>query len=131
MSFFCNTTAMFSDRKLEQKTIALAGKTITKEQVNATAQITLTVQPGYSVSSSPLMLKISSDIKSLNTLNVNLSDVTTEFHETEPLPETVIVLGISALSPGCLITQEEKSPMPIEISKIDLLNLFIIYLTSR
>ena len=25
MSFFRNTTAMFSDRKLEQKTIALAG----------------------------------------------------------------------------------------------------------
>ena len=69
------------------KTIDLADKKITKEQVKATAKITLTVQPGYSVSSSPLMLKISSDIKSLNTLNVNLSDVTTEFQETEPLPE--------------------------------------------
>ena len=69
------------------KTIDLAGKTITKEQVNATAQITLTVQPGYSVSSSPLMLKISSDIESLETLNVKLSDVTTVFQETEPLPK--------------------------------------------
>ena len=69
------------------KTIELAGKTITKDQINATAQITLTVQPGYSVSSSPLMLKISSDIESLETLNVNLSDVTTGFQETEPLPE--------------------------------------------
>ena len=70
-----------------KKTIALAGKTITKDQINATAQITLTVQPGYSVSSSPLMLEISSDIESLETLNVNLSDVTTGFQETEPLPE--------------------------------------------
>lgn len=70
-----------------KKTIDLAGETITKEQVKATAQITLTVQSGYSVSSSPLMLKISSDIKSLNTLNVNLSDVTTVFQETEPLPK--------------------------------------------
>lgn len=69
------------------KTIDLADKKITKEQVKATAQITLTVKPGYSVSSSPLMLKISSDIKFLNTLNVNLSDVTTGFQETEPLPE--------------------------------------------
>lgn len=69
------------------KTIELAGKTIAKEQVNATAQITLTVQPGYSVSSSPLMLKISSDIESLETLNVKLSDVTTSFDEEEPLPE--------------------------------------------
>ncbi len=70
-----------------KKTIDLAGETITKEQVKATAQITLTVQSGYSVSSSPLMLKISSDIKSLNTLDVNLSDVTTVFQETEPLPK--------------------------------------------
>lgn len=70
-----------------KKNIALAGKTITKDQVNATAQITLTVQPGYSVSESPLMLKISSDIKSLKTLNVNLSDVTTSFDKEEPLPE--------------------------------------------
>lgn len=69
------------------KTIDLANKEITKEQVNATAQITLTVQPGYSVSSSPLMLKISSDIKSLKTLNVKLSDVTTSFDREEPLPE--------------------------------------------
>ena len=69
------------------KTIDLAGKTITKEQVNATAQITLTVQPGYSVSSSPLMLKISSDIQSLKTLNVKLSDVTTSFDKEEPLPK--------------------------------------------
>ena len=69
------------------KTIALAGKTITKERVKATAQITLTVQSGYSVSSSPLMLKISSDIESLETLNVKLSDVTTVFQETEPLPK--------------------------------------------
>lgn len=70
-----------------KKTIDLAGKTITKDQVNATAQITLTVQPSYSVSPSPLMLRISSDIESLETLNVNLSDVTTGFQETEPLPE--------------------------------------------
>lgn len=70
-----------------KKTIALAGKTITKERVNATAKITLTVQPGYSVKSSPLMLKISSDIESLETLNVNLSDVTTSFNKKEPLPE--------------------------------------------
>ena len=70
-----------------RKTIDLTDKKITKDQINATAQITLTVQPNYSVSSSPLMLKISSDIKSLNTLNVNLSDVTTVFQETEPLPE--------------------------------------------
>ena len=69
------------------KTIDLTGKKITKEQVNATAQITLTVQPGYSVSSSPLMLKISSDIESLETLNVKLSDVTTSFDKEEPLPE--------------------------------------------
>lgn len=69
------------------KTIDLAGKTITKEQVNATAQITLTVQPGYSVSSSPLMLKISSDIESLETLNVKLSDVTTSIDKKELLPE--------------------------------------------
>lgn len=69
------------------KTIDLAGKTITKDQINATAQITLTVQPGYSVSSSPLMLKISSDIESLETLNVNLSDVTTSLNEKEDLPE--------------------------------------------
>lgn len=71
----------------QKKTINLAGKTITKDQVNATAQITLTVQPSYKVSSSPLMLKISSDIESLETLNVKLSDVTTGFQETEPLPE--------------------------------------------
>lgn len=70
-----------------RKTIDLTDKKITKDQINATAQITLTVQSSYSVSSSPLMLKISSDIKSLNTLNVNLSDVTTVFQETEPLPE--------------------------------------------
>ncbi len=70
-----------------KKTINLADKKITKEQVNATAQITLTVESGYSVSSSPLMLKISSDIESLETLNVNLSDVTTGFQETEPLPK--------------------------------------------
>lgn len=69
------------------KTIDLAGKTITKDQINATAQITLTVLPGYSVSSSPLMLKISSDIESLETLNVKLSDVTTSFDKEEPLPE--------------------------------------------
>lgn len=69
------------------KTIELAGKTITKEQVNATAQITLTVQSGYSVSSSPLMLNISSDIESLETLNVKLSDVTTSFNKKEDLPE--------------------------------------------
>lgn len=69
-----------------KKTIDLAGKTITKEQVNATAKITLTVQPDYSVSS-PLMLKISSDIESLETLNVKLSDVTTSFDKEEPLPE--------------------------------------------
>lgn len=71
----------------QKKTINLAGKTITKDQVNATAQITLTVQPSYKVSSSPLMLKISSDIESLETLNVNLSDVTTSFNKKEPLPE--------------------------------------------
>ena len=70
-----------------KKTIALAGKTITKEQVNATAQITLTVQSDYSVSASPLMLKISSDIESLETLNVKLSDVTTSFNRDELLPE--------------------------------------------
>lgn len=70
-----------------KKTINLADKKITKEQVNATAQITLTVQSGYSVSSSPLMLKISSDIKSLKTLDVKLSDVTTSFDREEPLPE--------------------------------------------
>ncbi|MDY5918412.1 MAG: hypothetical protein SPJ55_08395 [Treponema sp.] len=69
------------------KTIDLANKEITKEQVNATAQITLTVKPGYSVSASPLMLKISSDIQSLKTLDVNLSDVTTSFDKEEPLPE--------------------------------------------
>lgn len=70
-----------------KKTINLAGKTITKEQVIATAKITLTVDPGYSVKSSPLMLKISSDIESLETLNVKLSDVTTSFDKEEPLPE--------------------------------------------
>lgn len=70
-----------------KKTIVLANKKITKEQVNATAKITLTVQSGYSVSSSPLMLKISSDIESLKTLNVNLSDVTTSFNKKEDLPE--------------------------------------------
>ncbi|MDY4526081.1 MAG: hypothetical protein SPE03_13710 [Treponema sp.] len=70
-----------------RKTIKLANKKITKDQINATAQITLTVQPGYSVSPSPLMLKISSDIKSLKTLNVNLSDVTTSFDKKEDLPE--------------------------------------------
>lgn len=70
-----------------KKTIDLTDKKITKEQVKATAQITLTVQPGYSVSSSPLMLKISSDIESLETLNVKLSDVTTSFDKEEPLPE--------------------------------------------
>ena len=70
-----------------KKTIDLAGKTITKDQIDATAKITLTVHPDYSVSPSPLMLKISSDIKSLNTLDVNLSDVTTVFQETEPLPK--------------------------------------------
>ena len=70
-----------------KKTINLANKEITKEQVNATAKITLTVQSGYSVSSSPLMLKISSDIESLKTLNVNLSDVTTSFNKKEDLPE--------------------------------------------
>lgn len=70
-----------------KKTIPLAGKTITKERVKATAQITLKVQSGYSVSSSPLMLKISSDIEFLETLNVNLSDVTTSFNKKEPLPE--------------------------------------------
>lgn len=70
-----------------KKTIDLADKKITKEQVNATARITLTVQPGYSVSSSPLMLKISSDIESLETLNVKLSDVTTSFNKKEDLPE--------------------------------------------
>ena len=70
-----------------KKTIDLADKEITKEQVNATAKITLTVQSGYSVSSSPLMLKISSDIESLKTLNVNLSDVTTSFNKKEDLPE--------------------------------------------
>lgn len=70
-----------------KKTIKLAGKTITKEQVNATAQITLTVQSGYSVSSSPLMLNISSDIESLETLNVKLSDVTTSIDKKELLPE--------------------------------------------
>ncbi len=69
------------------KTIDLADKKITKEQVNATVKITLTVQSGYSVSPSPLMLKISSDIESLETLNVKLSDVTTSFDEEEPLPE--------------------------------------------
>lgn len=69
------------------KTIDLANKEITKEQVKATAKITLTVQSGYSVSSSPLKLKISSDIESLKTLNVNLSDVTTSFDKEEPLPE--------------------------------------------
>ncbi|MDD6970508.1 MAG: hypothetical protein SPH83_06900 [Treponema sp.] len=71
----------------QKKTINLAGKTITKDQVNATAQITLTVQPSYKVSSSPLMLKISSYIESLETLNVKLSGVTTSFDEEEPLPE--------------------------------------------
>lgn len=70
-----------------KKTIDLANKEITKEQVNATAKITLTVQSGYSVSSSLLMLKISSDIESLKTLNVNLSDVTTSFNKKEDLPE--------------------------------------------
>lgn len=70
-----------------KKTIDLAGKTITKEQVNATAKITLTVQSVYSVSPSPLMLKISSDIESLETLNVKLSDVNTSFNKKEDLPE--------------------------------------------
>lgn len=70
-----------------KKTIDLAGEKITKEQVNATAQITLTVQSDYSVSASPLMLKISSDIESLKTLNVKLSDVTTSFNKKEDLPE--------------------------------------------
>lgn len=69
------------------KTIDLAGKTITKDQVNATAQITLTVQPSYSVSPSPLMLRISSDIESLKTLDVKLSDVNTSFNKKEDLPE--------------------------------------------
>ena len=70
-----------------KKTIDLTGEKITKEQVNATAQITLTVQSDYSVSASPLMLKISSDIESLETLNVKLSDVTTSFNRDELLPE--------------------------------------------
>lgn len=70
-----------------KKTIDLAGKTITKDQIDATAKITLTVHPGYSVKSSPLMLNISSNIESLETLNVKLSDVNTGFQETEPLPE--------------------------------------------
>lgn len=70
-----------------KKTIPLADKKITKDRVNATAKITLTVQPSYSVSPSPLMLKISSDIKSLKTLDVKLSDVTTSFDREEPLPE--------------------------------------------
>lgn len=70
-----------------KKTIALADKKITKEQVNATAKITLTVQPNYSVSESPLMLEISSDIKSLKTLDVKLSGVTTSFDKEESLPE--------------------------------------------
>lgn len=69
------------------KTIDLADKKITKEQVKATAKITLTVQSGYSVSSSPLMLKISSDIKYLKTLEVKLSDVITSLNEKEDLPE--------------------------------------------
>lgn len=76
-----------SETSETKKTIDLARKTITKEQVNATAQITLTVQPNYSVSPSPLMLKISSDIESLETLNVNLSDVNTSFNKKEDLPE--------------------------------------------
>lgn len=93
VSYSFSTTGGLDVRESEgetsgiKKTINLADKKITKEQVNATAQITLTVQSGYSVSPSPLMLKISSDIKSLKTLNVNLSDVTTGIQETEPLPE--------------------------------------------
>lgn len=88
-SFSTNGGLVVSEDKASgtRKTIDLAGKTITKEQVNATAQITLTVQSGYSVSSSPLMLNISSNIESLETLNVKLSDVNTGFQETEPLPE--------------------------------------------
>ena len=88
-SFSANGGLEVSETKTSgtKKTIALAGKTITKEQVNATAQITLTVQPNYSVSPSPLMLKISSDIESLETLNVNLSDVNTSFNKKEDLPE--------------------------------------------
>lgn len=93
VSYSFSTTGGLDVSKIEgetsgtKKTIALAGKTITKDQVNATAQITLTVQPGYSVSSSPLMLKISSDIESLEILNVKLSGVTTSFDKEEPLPE--------------------------------------------
>ncbi len=93
VSYSFSTTGGLDVRESEgetsgtKKTINLADKKITKEQVNATAQITLTVQSGYSVSSSPLMLKISSDIKSLKTLDVKLSDVTTSFDREEPLPE--------------------------------------------
>lgn len=93
VSYSFSTTGGLDVRESEgetsgtKKTINLADKKITKEQVNATAQITLTVQPNYSVSPSPLMLKISSDIKSLKTLNVKLSDVTTSFDREEPLPE--------------------------------------------
>ena len=90
-SFSANGGLVVEESKGEtsetKKTIDLANKEITKEQVNATAKITLTVQSGYSVSSSPLMLKISSDIESLKTLNVNLSDVTTSFNKKEDLPE--------------------------------------------
>ena len=90
-SFSANGGLVVEESKGEtsetKKTIDLANKEITKEQVNATAKITLTVQSGCSVSSSPLMLKISSDIESLKTLNVNLSDVTTSFNKKEDLPE--------------------------------------------
>lgn len=90
-SFSTNGGLEVSENKGEtsgtKKTIDLTDKKITKEQVKATAQITLTVKPEYSVSASPLMLKISSDIKSLKTLNVNLSDVTTSFNRDELLPE--------------------------------------------
>lgn len=93
VSYSFSTTGGLDVRESEgetsgtKKTINLADKKTTKEQVNATAQITLTVQSGYSVSSSPLMLKISSDIKSLKTLDVKLSDVNTSFNKKEDLPE--------------------------------------------
>lgn len=88
-SFSANGGLEVSETKTsgQKKTINLAGKTITKDQVNATAQITLTVQPSYKVSSSPLMLRISSDIESLETLNVKLSGVTTSFDKKESLPK--------------------------------------------
>lgn len=107
-----------------KKTISLKGKTITKDTINATANITLTVQPGYKVSSSPLMLKISSDIKTLETLNVNLSDVKTSFYKSEPLPDGMkktfksIVLNKSGLKIDYINTLPQGNDIELTVKSV-------------